>query len=66
MYKIEDIQNCFETYYEKLYAQPKINNKAQIDLFLKNLNLPRVTEEHNMALTAEITAEEINKAISIS
>lgn len=39
MYKIEDIQNCFETYYKKLYAQPKINNKAQIDLFLKNLNL---------------------------
>lgn len=35
-----------------------------MDQFLENLNLPKVTEEQNEALTAEITDEEINKAIS--
>lgn len=64
IYKTEDIHNCFETYYKKLYAQPMVNNKVQMDLLLESLNLQRVTEEQNMALTAEITAEEINTAIS--
>lgn len=35
-----------------------------MDQFLENLNLPNVTEEQNEALTAEITEEEVNKAIS--
>lgn len=49
IYKTEDIHNCFETYYKKLYAQPMVNNKVQMDLLLESLNLQRVTEEQNMA-----------------
>ncbi len=30
-YKTEDIQSCFEAYYQKLYAQPKIKNNNQVD-----------------------------------
>lgn len=64
MYKTEDIHNCFESYYKKLYAQPMLNNKDKMELFLEGLNLPNVTEEQNRGLTAEITNEEINTAIS--
>ncbi len=63
-YKTEEIHKCFETYYKNLYSQPKINNKQQITTWLNSLNLPRVTEDQNSALTKEITAEEINSAIS--
>lgn len=64
MDKTEEIQKFFEAYYKHLYAQPKASNETQMDQFLENLNLPRITEEQNEALTAEITDEEINKAVS--
>ena len=62
-YKTEEIHTCFETYYKNLYSQPKINNKHQIATWLDSLNLHRVAEDQNSALTKEITAEEINSAI---
>lgn len=62
--KTEEIQKCFEAYYKNLYAQPKACNKSHMETVLDNLNLPRVTENQNEALAAEITDEKISKAIS--
>ncbi len=42
-YKTEDIQSCFEAYYQKLYALAKIENNDRMDQFLKSLKLPEVT-----------------------
>ena len=63
-YKTEEIHECFESYYKNIYSQPKINNKHKIATWLDSLNLPKVTEAQNSALTKEITAEEISSAIS--
>lgn len=61
VHKTEDTHKSFETYYKKLYAQPVVNNTVQMDSFLESLNLPKVTEEQNKALTAEITVEEMKR-----
>uniref|UniRef100_A0A3P9MWT0 Reverse transcriptase domain-containing protein n=1 Tax=Poecilia reticulata TaxID=8081 RepID=A0A3P9MWT0_POERE len=63
-YKTEEIQNCFENYYKKLYSQAEINNDNQIHALLESLNLPRITEDQNRILTKEITEEEIDSEIS--
>lgn len=63
-YKTEEIQKCFEAYYKNLYSQPKIDNKQGLNTRLNSFNLPRVTEVQNIALTKEITMEEVNSAIS--
>lgn len=63
-YKTEEIQKCFEAYYKNLYSQPKIDNKQGLNTRLNSFNLPRVTEVQNLALTKEITMEEVNSAIS--
>ena len=63
-YKTQEIHKCFELYYKNLYSQPDIDNKNQILSLLDSLNLPRVTDDHNLALTKEISIEEINSAIS--
>uniref|UniRef100_A0A3B3B8H2 Reverse transcriptase domain-containing protein n=1 Tax=Oryzias melastigma TaxID=30732 RepID=A0A3B3B8H2_ORYME len=64
VYKTGEIQKCFETYYKNLYSQPILNDIPKIVNFLKNINLPKVTDEQNAMLTAEITTEEIHLAIS--
>uniref|UniRef100_A0A3P9LA26 Reverse transcriptase domain-containing protein n=1 Tax=Oryzias latipes TaxID=8090 RepID=A0A3P9LA26_ORYLA len=63
-YKPEDIQNCFEEYYKNLYAQPKLDNINEIGTFLESLDLPKVTQEQNKTLVAEITENEVKAAIS--
>ena len=59
--KTRDIQKCFEDFYTSLYAQQEVDNDGE---FWGTLNLPGVTEEQSKSLIAEITDEEINRAIS--
>lgn len=63
-YKTEDIQKCFELYYTKLYDQSASSNEADINSFLTKLVLPKVSDDQNKQLISEITATEINSAIS--
>lgn len=56
---MEQIQQSFEIFYKALYSQPKINNDLQIDAFLASTDLPKVSEEQNRFLLAEITMEEL-------
>jgi len=63
-YKQEELQNSFEKYYTTLYSQPQLENEQQIEAFLKSLNLPTVSEEHNTIMTAAITETELSGAIS--
>lgn len=62
--KLEQIQQTFETFYKALYSQPKINNDLQIDAFLASIDLPKVSEEQNRFLLAEITLEELKVAVT--
>lgn len=63
-HNLDDIQKAFETYYTKLYAQPRTTESAVISSFLTSLDLPSIGTEQNKILTREITDDEINKAIS--
>ena len=59
----EKIQQCFQKYYKILYTQPQISNDNQIDAFLAQVNLPKITDEQNGKLISKISKEEIQKAI---
>lgn len=63
-HKLEDIQRIFENYYRELYREPNTASPQEINTFLDSLDLPCIGEIQNEALTAEITKEEIGKAIS--
>ena len=63
-YGLKDIQQSFKVFYKNLYTQPKIDNEDRIDVFLKTLDLPTITEEQNERLISEITTEELQAAIS--
>jgi len=63
-HKQEDIHNIFENYYKNLYKEPNTTSSQEIHLFLESLDLPSIGEVQNKALMAEITKEEISKAIS--
>lgn len=62
--KLEDIQHIFENYYRELYREPNTTSPQEINTFLESLDLPSIGEEQNKALVADITKEEIEKAIS--
>lgn len=59
----EKIEQCFHKYYRILYSQPQISNDNQIDAFLAQVNLPKITDEQNGKLITKITKEEIQSAI---
>lgn len=61
--KLEKIQHCFQEYYKILYSQPQTNDGPQIEAFLSQIHLPKVTEEQNKKLVMKITREEIQLAI---
>ncbi len=63
-HKLEDMQRIFENYYRVLYRESNTNSPKEINTFLDSLDLPSIGEIQNEALTAEITKEEIGKAIS--
>lgn len=62
--QIKEIKNCFKEYYEKLYSQPTVNTDQKMETLLKSLNVPKLTEAENKALTSQITKEEIYSAIA--
>lgn len=62
-YKLNEIQDCFENYYKKLYSQPQIDGEKMEDFFQK-INLPKLNSEQSRNLVAEITEKEIRSAIS--
>lgn len=63
-YKSEDIQRVFENYYKNLYTQKQKVDHGKINSFFASLNLPLISNNWNAELSADITEEEINKAIS--
>ncbi len=63
-HKLEDIQRIFENYYRVLYRESNTNSPQETNTFLDSLDNPSIGEIQNEALTAEITKEEIGKAIS--
>ena len=62
--KSEDIQHVFESYYKDLYTQPAMADITTIESFLSSLDLPSIGEQQNKEIMNDITAEELNKAIS--
>ncbi len=63
-HKSEDIQRVFENYYKNLYTQAQTVDPIKIDSFLIPLKLPSVSDTWSAKLSADITEEELNKAIS--
>lgn len=55
----EDFQRVFEGYYRKLYTQTQAVDPVEINAFLT----PLISDTLNAKLTADITEEEINKAL---
>lgn len=54
----------FQNYYKQRYTQPPLKDDQRIEQFLTPLNLATLSEDQNTKLTAEITKEELNSAIS--
>ena len=50
------------TYYEQIYAN-KIDNLKEMDIFLENLNLPRLNQEEIEIMNKPITNTEIKTVI---
>lgn len=57
------IENIFRDYYVDLYAQKIAINRREVISFLDKLDLPSIGSRQNKQITAEITAEDIKKAI---
>lgn len=60
----EEIENIFKTFYENLYTQPPSASEEEKRNFLQHLDLPSIGTNQNDTLTAEISKEEIIKAIN--
>ena len=53
-------------FYQKLYSTSKNNNADNLqatELFLNNLNVPRLTEQQMLSCEGKITLEECTKAL---
>ena len=50
------------TYYEQIYAN-KIDNLKEMDIFLENLNLPRLNQEEIEIMNKPITSIDIKTTI---
>ena len=55
--------SAFQKYYQHLYAQPHLEKENQTKCFLKYLKLLMLSTGQSKHLIAEITEEEVNKAI---
>ena len=55
----KDIERTFHRYYEKLYAQPESAQREEMKTFLDTLDLPKIGQTQNDALTRDISIEEV-------
>ena len=60
----DEIERVFREYYQNLYTQPAAADEQDMENFLDRLDLPSIGEEQNTLLTADITEEEMERAIS--
>ncbi len=65
----EDINNTSRAFYSKLYTSNHEPDALDIDFFLNNLNLPKLTQEHTYLYDLELmdrplTKDEYIKALS--
>ena len=63
-YEPEEVCRTFKEYYETLYSQPEEVNEEKIHQFLEALDFPTLSKLENDFLTATITEDELNEAIS--
>uniref|UniRef100_A0A670ILE0 Reverse transcriptase domain-containing protein n=1 Tax=Podarcis muralis TaxID=64176 RepID=A0A670ILE0_PODMU len=62
IHKPNEISNCFQSFFRKLYTQGPVNEQ-EIDEFLKNHGLPKISEQSKLTLNEKITEQEIEEAI---
>jgi len=62
-YKLEEIQNSFETYFQRLYSQPHVD-RGKMEEFFEKINLPKLTGKQSNQLAVQITEKEIKVAIA--
>uniref|UniRef100_A0A096LX15 Reverse transcriptase domain-containing protein n=1 Tax=Poecilia formosa TaxID=48698 RepID=A0A096LX15_POEFO len=60
----QEINVAFKNYYEELYKAQISIKSEDINQFLKNLNIPKFSEEDKENLDLEITKEELGQAIN--
>lgn len=60
----KDIHSSFEKYYKNLYTQMASKGDKSPESLLASLNLPTIAEDQNKVLLANVTIEELQKAIS--
>ncbi|XP_030074184.1 cilia- and flagella-associated protein 251 [Microcaecilia unicolor] len=60
-----DICNIFQTFYKNLYAPPEEEGLVS-QMYLTNLNLPRLTQREREQLNQPFTEEEVNMVITQS
>lgn len=61
--KLQEIHEAFEIFYKSLYSKVPGGSANDIDRLLNSLDLPSMTEEQNERMTADISQEELKKAI---
>ncbi|KAJ0061406.1 hypothetical protein NL108_018634 [Boleophthalmus pectinirostris] len=61
--KAHDINNVFKNYYITLYTSECAATDMEIDSFISNLNLPKISTEQKHKLDSPITTEEILETI---
>lgn len=62
--KLKETEKVFETYYISLYTQTEVYDRQIIQKFLESLDISSIWKYQNEKLVSEISAEEINRAIS--
>ncbi|CAI5767566.1 Hypothetical predicted protein [Podarcis lilfordi] len=62
IHKPNEISNCFQGYFRKLYAQGPVNEQ-EIEEFVKKHGLPKISEQSRRILNEKITGQEIEGAI---
>uniref|UniRef100_A0A670HYM7 Reverse transcriptase domain-containing protein n=1 Tax=Podarcis muralis TaxID=64176 RepID=A0A670HYM7_PODMU len=60
--KPNEISNCFQSFFKKLYAQGPINEQ-EIEEFVKKYGLSKISEQNKRILNEKITEQEIEGAI---
>ena len=58
-----EINEAFREYYDRLYSSEVSQGHSQQEVFLDNLNLPKIAEEDNVELGAGLNLTEITEAI---